>query len=348
MAYGHARRTTGYRRRRAVSFGGVSRRRTAATARRSAARAKLVSKKRASKPTVKKNAAAIRRLKRQAYGPIQRQVTKSVNAFTVHNDHPAFFQLSNPAFGNEGALIYRVNGTTFSYITKFDVDSMTRFDSGGNEHRCNGPKMFLKSVDLQFKFSGYVDNTRLRIDVVRQKTVAKSSLWAPSGTENFMPNNAHGFKRLAGFTVNTIDRSMFQVLKTKYVFINSKGTSNLVETVAATTGEAGQDTTTDPTTTNEKYCRLTLPLNRVIKQIDVSTNESGQMTDDVGLDGDSNSNGVGSYNWDNVSPFANIWCIISCSDSSDILESVTGDRVSVEIIRTCVWRDPVTGGEPDR
>lgn len=89
-------------------------------------------------------------------------------------------------------------------------------------------------------------------------------------------------------------------------------------------------------------------LNKVIKQIDASTREDGNMADEVGLDGDDSSTGVGSYNYDNVHPLANLWCIISCDDQSSVLDSVTGDQVAVEIIRTCVWRDPVTGGEPDR
>jgi len=65
------------------------------------------------------------------------------------------------------------------------------------------------------------------------------------------------------------------------------------------------------------------------------------------LDGDGHASGVGSYNYDNQHPLSNIWCLISTDDETAVASVITGDAVSVEIIRTCIWRDPIIGGEPD-
>jgi len=290
---------------------------------------------------IRSNAARIAQLKRESYGPLQRQVTKSSQAVTVLADHPAFFQINNPQFGAEGPLLYRLDGSARHTVARFDLDeSVGRFDAGGNDHRANGPKLFLKEVELMFKFTGFVDSTSVRVDVVRQKKIAHSNLWAISGTENFMPMNVTGFKRLAGFTTNTIDTSMFEVLATRKLFLNSKGSSNVADL-------AQDRTTIEGTTPPQQLLTMKLPLNRVLKQIDSSLSEEGILHDDVGLDGDGHASGVGSYNYDNQHPLSNIWCLISTDDETAVASVITGDAVSVEIIRTCIWRDPIIGGEPD-
>ena len=67
----------------------------------------------------------------------------------------------------------------------------------------NGPKAYLKWVDLQFRFSGHLSNTHIRVDIIRLKHVAKTTLFDPNGTQNFPPYCFHNeMKYLAGFTGN--------------------------------------------------------------------------------------------------------------------------------------------------
>ena len=50
-----------------------------------------------------------------------------------------------------------------------------------------------------------------------------------NGESNYLPYSLCAFKQLAGFTQNRIDRTKFQILASKRVYFNSKGSANVAD-----------------------------------------------------------------------------------------------------------------------
>ena len=151
------------------------------------------------------------------------------------------------------------------------------------------------------------------------------------------PYNASNFVALAGHTPYEIDRSAFEVMATKRAYMNSAGTQPASALITAGVVHA----TSEPTTVEKKYCTIYLPLKREFHQLDSSVNEvSG--ADDTAMNASTDANnidGTGSWQYTNQHPLKNIWCVISSDDPASLADAVTGHRVLVNCIRTCVWRD---------
>ena len=293
------------------------------------------------KGSVAANKRAITTLRQQMYGPLQTQRSHSESGFYVVASRPVLFQVNNPECGAKGASILREteNGDFVSRImgfTKASYSSGLPFYDKEEDNVVNGPKLLLKQVELQFKVHGFLDDTRVRIDVIRQKKVVNRNHWNyHDANEHFMPHMAKGLKGIAGFSSNEIDTRFFEILATRHLYFNSKGSSNVIDT-------ANSAITTEATTAPTKYAKIDLKFpkgGKVCKQL---TSSVDQTTGNDATDQDIEVEEVdakGSYSWENQHPLSNIWCLISSDDGTAFGSLVDGDAVEVQILRKCVWRD---------
>lgn len=336
MPYGITRRTT------AASY--RARRTTAATKLQRAARKSAVAKKRA-KPTVRANrymaranAKAINQLKVAQWGSWQTTSSSWSAKMNVTDAHPLCFHVNNPHSGAQGPYVWRPNllgditQTSTQFIQWNGADTDSHLARSAN-FVPNGPKLMLRSMDFQFKFHGFVNNTRIRVDFVRQKHMPRNIFNPNNPTrENFLPQTLKNFRWLAGFSQNYIDRTTYQVLATKYVYMNSKGDANPTDT-------AQDRLTTEPSTPSTKYCHVHLKLNKILRQLEPSLNEETGHDYPAHEGEDMDRSHGSSYAYDNQYPTSNIFCIISSDDGQGFLDALTGDAVGVEVIRKCTWQD---------
>ena len=267
-------------------------------------------------------------------GPVQTQVTRLAQYVYPTSEHPICFQLNNPGYGLDGPPIFRsVDGDDHvQKLTQFDLVDRGLFFQAEQDHYPNGPSLYMSHVDLKFEIFGFLDYTRVRIDIVRQKKFDKQFFNPHKGNQNFMPHNIEGFAEICGFTGKEIDRSTFQVLQTKHIYFNSKGSSNPSDVAA-------NAITVEGTTGPYKIVNMHVPLRRVFRQLESSVSETTG-DDSYNLNAHSESTDTkGSYSHDNQHPLANVWCIISTDDQSALTHLIDGDAVRVNIVRKCVWRD---------
>ena len=119
-----------------------------------------------------KNARAIKKLKNDMFGPIQTQITQMQSPMYPTANSPIFFHVNNPGHANHGPYVHWVNGNSIhadKQFTLYQEPSQYPFTNRNEEVVPNGPKLKLLYADFQFRFSGFVPDTRIRIDFVRQK-----------------------------------------------------------------------------------------------------------------------------------------------------------------------------------
>lgn len=292
---------------------------------------------------VNKNALAIKRLKFNEWGPIQSQTSSNRHGHVLSQDHPICFHVNNMYCNADGPFLYRPDGSNNPVILghgSFDKwvgvgNAEGDVDDADMKHVPNGPKLKLLWATFDFEFAGYMDNCAIRIDFVRQKKLDTDFYSPAHGVSNFLPHSVAAFNRIAGFCENRIDRTKYEVLKTKHLYINSRG----LQTVA----DASQDRmTTEPTTSNIKRCRIALKMNKICKMLRDTTDETSrvQSTDDT-MATNSTHYSNSSWGFDNQHPLSNVFCILSTSDTTGIQDFATGDRLSVKIIRKMTWQDPI-------
>lgn len=204
----------------------------------------------------------------------------------------------------------------------------------------NGPTLKLSYVDFEFKVTGFLQDCRVRIDFVQQRGL-KNHWFNQNSASSFMPQTLKQFRGIAGFGPDRIDTSAYKVLATRRLYLNSMGSNNIADTGAQIVGDNTEGDTAPATTAPAKYCHVRLNLNQVIKQLQPTTNQDDGAEDEdkmaVGTIRGHGSN----WSFDNMSPLQNVWAVISTDDTNDITDGPLGDKVQVEIIRRCCWRDPV-------
>lgn len=342
MAYGPTR--TSYRK-RGMS---ASRGRRVSTYKkgRSSYRSKAVSKARtatvaARKRTIASNSRAIKKLRAQAYGAVQRNIDYTGD-FTFHRDQPLLFQLTN--FDSGAQKGPRVMSLANGHLTS--RGNFTAYDHGGsrdymedssNGHIMNGPKAKLLSSLIDLKFHGFVKDTRIRVDIVRCKKIV-SDFWSDAQTHNFLPHTLSGLTRICGHTPNEIDRKSFEVIQTKYGYLNSQ------ESISFSDAATGEEETTQPTTSPFK--RMVFKVNykgKVLKQLDETQSETYVADVDNPNASDAQFTPAnGGYHYTNQHPLATWWMLIS-TDNANSLEGIVDSQhqPNVSIIRKNVWRDAV-------
>jgi len=299
--------------------------------RQKAARASKVATKRKTyykkAPKLKRIVRQVRNLRNAALGPvqIQRQYWTSGH-HPVHNS-PFLHQVNDPIHNSS-------NWFHWNNITGVDTQIGHWLREDGNPYENSihlfQDRVYLKYIEYEFQFSGYVVDTRLRIDVIRQKKLPRD-LWSNYNQNEFLPHALGNFKDLAGFTQQYIHPRYFEhVVKTKYIYMNSQSSSstkyNLYHTsdLDADEGTPFENTATGPPT---KYCKMYIPFNKFLRARD----DTAVPTEDV----DDDTPAYQYFRWNRAHPFEPVWMIIS-SDSG----TVDGDGVTVKVHRKVVWRDP--------
>lgn len=317
------------------------------------------------KPTAKRNrtlavsnARAIKRLRRQALGPVQRMTSQLHFSGSLHAyaTKPLLIHVNNVATGSYGPKVITLdsNGATEEvqncHFTPFygHHDHLHSGPQFQDDHVPNGPKIFLKKVQFRLKFTGRLDNCHVRIDVIRQKRLV-TPFWKDTALKQHLPHTLNSLQKLAGFTPNFLPKEDYQVLKRKSVFINSRGTRSAKDQALHVAENATEvydarqaSVTTQATTTNQRLVTITVPINRTTKQLESSVHEA---TGDDSMQGATATTEVGAgsggnYRYNNIHPLANIWLLISTDDTNSEVNSLN-DQLSVEMIRYCEWRDPV-------
>ena len=292
------------------------------------ARATAVAKARA-RPirAIAKNTRTLKKLVNKVRGPLQTQISTYTGGGLHHvlAESPFLFHVNDPGVGTNGPRMWHRN-LAQSSVHVFGNNQFEKYtDDGYNEHmnkHMPNAHVYMVGVDLQFQISGFVDNTHVRIDIIRQKKI-NTDFYNQSNATNYLPQTLGNLKELAGFSANELNRQVFEVISSKKVFLNSRGSSNLLDT--------SQDRETiRGTTSNVKHCHIYVPINKDLKMLENHLDESWGMDHALANH---------PYDYTNQNPLQNIWCLISCDDKTQMDSIVTGDAVSVSIIRKCYWRD---------
>jgi len=293
--------------------------------------------------TVKKNAQAIKQLKINSYGPLQKQITAFGDGQVVIANQPLCFQLNNPGHALYGPQVLRAHLSADQRVDKATDFSLCQDNlvSDMQDHQPNGPKCWIKYVQLRFRVSGFVDCTRVKFQIVKQRRIPYN-LWDQHSGNNFMPALLPAFANTVGFTAHKVNRKLFQVLQEKTIYMNSRASSNALDT-------AEDRETTEATTPPVKLVNMFVPINKAFKQLDTSTDEF-PLNEEAEMNPNNEDGNLskGSYAFDNQHPYDNLWCVITTDDESSVATIATGDRVLVDCFRTIVWRDPVSSTRDDR
>ena len=249
------------------------------------------------------------------------------------------FHVNNPGHGATGPYLWTPSNHTAGVIagSTFNLDQLLATQGYSQEDALNapdGPVLKLLNASFQIKLSGFVEDTRCRILCVQQKRI-DADFWSQRTAGMFLPQQLCNMKRLAGFSPNDIDRRVFRVLADKRIYMNSKGSSNLVDLNT-------NDNTVDGTTPPTRYCKINLRLNQVCRML-----QKDGINDDGDGDTDRHAHTKGGsdhphnaiWAFDNQHPLKNTWIIISTDDESTLGATFTGDAVGVQIIRKLTWQD---------
>ena len=290
-----------------------------------------------------RNALAIKRLKFNEWGSIQSRTSTQLSESTFTADHPICFHVNNLNSGSYGPQLWRPNA--YGEPNTISGGHFSNFMGVGNaegdmndletQMLVNGPKFKLLYATFDFEFHGFLDATNVRVDFIRQKKIDHDFYHASHGEANFLPHALGAFRQLAGFTPNRIDQTKFQILATRKLYFNSKGSSNLAD-------QTQDRNTTDATTAPIKHARVCLKLRKIFKQLRNTTDQASGVQSNVDpfqeQSGHDASAGMG---FDNFHPLSNIWCILSTDDQTAFASFATGDSVKLKIIRKVTWQDHV-------
>lgn len=262
-------------------------------------------------------------------GPIQTQLQSWNSAgHSPVADSPFLHQVNDPVHNSNDVYHWNNTTSTPSQIGHFQRAPNNYYDD--TTHMFND-KVFLKSMLYELKFTGFVADVRLRVDVIRQKKTNKID-YLNINQGMFMPYALEHFKNLAGFTTNFINYKYFEkVVPTKYLYMNTRGNSSASYNVSHALDGDNDEGTPFQVTTNQpptKYCRINIPFNRYLRARD--NTGSGGDADDANDDPEFES-----FRWHKQHPFEPVWMIISCDDDS----AANNERVQVEIKRKIVWQD---------
>jgi hypothetical protein len=242
---------------------------------------------------------------------------------------PWLIHVNNPGVGSEGPGVYIVNAV--GQVEKTNHNFVHDQQDGmfvENKAHVNAP-CFLHGIDFQFQFEGYVQNTHIRIDIIRQKRM-DTPLWSIASTRNFLPDTLDKLKHIAGFTANDIPKAYFDIIATKKLYLNSKVSETLLG--AAQSG-ADNQARVEATTSNIKHCHMYVPFKKKLNPINATVEEMGLEVNN------SDFASVNPFEHTKMHPLSNVWMLISSDDA--FADQVNQDKVTCQIIRKVFWRDPV-------
>ena len=305
---------------------------------------------------VKQNALAISKLKQQIYGPIQSMSSRTNHEIPLRLNQPWGFHINNPHANGSWGPNWWCPGTDggMFQLGHYGFDPVLPHQMGHKaewDNRCSGPRALLMSCDLHFRFHGFVKQTNIRVLVVRQKSGGAYDPWGrlnsattagahnSGGTPMWLPNNIGEFRGLAGWTQHFIDRSRYEVIADRRIYMNSRGVNNesLTSDVARVTNA---DAVAPATTGYVKYLRLNLKLNKPIKQLQpaVDFNNGDDVLNANFTDAHGASAEHGGWEFGNQHPAANLWCIV---DTDELAGEFEHSHVRMDVQRRMTWRDRI-------
>jgi hypothetical protein len=271
------------------------------------------------------------------WGDYQEQKSRLSSSHSVFANAPLLFHVNNPSCGSHGPYLHTTSFPLYNStlptnvnFTKYAGPSDVDNDEEDEKHLPNGPKLKLLFADFQFKFTGFANDTRITIHFIQQKSIT-TDFWNQNKPDQFLPSTLPGFKHIAGFDCNELDRKNYRVLAKRKLYLNASGSSSVLDSLTSDPSEV----TTEATTPPSRYCHIRLNLNKVLKQLNSSLNEyDGADYPDNSVDDSERPHGA-SWAYDNQHPLSNIFCLISTDDETPY----DGDHVRCDIIRKLAWRD---------
>jgi hypothetical protein len=304
-------------------------------------RAVATTKKR--KDRILANTKAIAKLQSQLYGERQCQTSYMDTKIHVKGDRPVIFHVNNPLTDGDGPLMYRQDAIGEG-VHKIDGSEFDMFDQNTmyssvthreKKNKPNGPTLKLEWVSFQFRFHAFAADTRVRIDIVRRKRLAVD-YWNQNKHANFLPNTLPQFNHICGYHPNMIQRKDYDIIKTKFLYLNS-APSNDVVTAVADAADSQTDDVSEATTVPTKYCSIYLPFRKVLTQLNSTTDQkTSVVNNDMAVSGSLNQSQSG-WAFDNQNPMNNVFAIVS-TDSMQV-NPLARSAVKFDVIRRMCWRD---------
>lgn len=211
-----------------------------------------------------------------------------------------------------------------------------------------GPKCKWLGTELQFKFEGFLDDTRVKIFIVQELRKYKLDPWQQYTARQsnhvvsddvemapHMPYTINQWKNILGFNANKVNYKQYKVIATRSLYFNSRRSEAPSGTVEGDNGFV--DATTKPV----QYCSIKIKPNKMLYQLRSTYNEMGvhdDITDPAPADADYDQ---GPWSFDNQDPHANWWAIVTTDDESALGGTITGDRVKFTCIRRNWWQDQI-------
>lgn len=304
-------------------------------------------------PAVKKavvsNTRAIAKLKDQTFGTLQHnEAIFDTASMIVSDDRPCCLHLSNLQAGGANApkwirpkhqILGSIKPTLDDYDTFNDwrrpVNHMDQIVH--TQDQPEGDRVLWKSTRLDFCFQGWVEEAYIDVLIVQQKVTDIRDPWrnniesqTPHG--HYLPYCLNTFRNSAGPRRETkIDPKQFRVLKRRRIYLNSlgytvdhtiahdtfDGVTGFAEAVTGNSeGNDAQLVAKSPTTSNKKYCSLTIYPNKIIKRLYSETHLLGFEPTNVAANPSEEKTGA-PFDFDNQEPKDNIFCIVTSSDEGD-------------------------------
>jgi hypothetical protein len=223
---------------------------------------------------------------------------------------------------------------------------------------CNGPKCRWLGTELQFEFTGYVNDCHIGIYVVQERKGPRSDPWgAIKGTNAppvHLPYTLNQWKELEDFGANRINYQRYKVIASRKVYMNSR-VFQQNEALADAGDAIGADVADDEarilaTTRPIKRVRMKLRPNKMLYQIQSTQAETGTQV----MDADPNpreQHTQGPWAFDNQLPLNNMWLIVTTDNRADLPSTIesavvghshshfTGSTLTVEVFRRSWWQD---------
>jgi len=274
----------------------------------------------------------VNQLQMARYGKVQMNYQTMLDPLIPTKDFPITFNLNDVSCKRttsggtvtfNGCRFYQGDTSnqvqTLDNVFKINVDPNIYWDNLNKDGVDTGG-YYLDSVTYFFNIKGRpnLDDTRVRIDVVSQKSGSINSKTIPTGPTGanvpiMLPYSIPYFRRLVGGTENRINPLYFKKYMSKTFYFNSQPGSGT--------------TSVHPTTANSQNWSFTIrPKKAILQNVTYPIYTPG-VVGPTALDSP--------YGPDNVDWLSPLHCIISTDDIS----STIGDQVNVIVSRRCVFRD---------
>jgi len=281
---------------------------------------------------------------------------------------PLMFHVNNPGFGADGPKFIFPHQTADRKITTEGMlapwypAAAQDFTSYGQANRSypTGSQVFMKYAKFGLRFSALTSDTKIRVDVIRQKRKVGANTYISEGKENysnFLPFNVKQFQQLNEFNPHHIDRSLYEVMSTRHVYLDSAKKQDVNNDTFANhilshapfgMGTTFADQTSvemrEATTPAEKDITIYVPMNKLIKQIwprSKDDNLTNVMTDDNGRP---QTGDQGAWDWSNQDAYENVFLLITSNSQAAAYTTpadpaLKNERVHVHMWREICWQD---------